>query len=83
MSTEIEKVQSLQRQVDLLMNEKKAFKENEKLFHALVETAVGDIGQDFFNNIVIKLSEWLNAECIIIGQLVEENKVEGFPMYLD
>ena len=83
MSTEIEIVQSLQRQVDLLMNEKKAFKENEKLFHALVETAVGDIGQDFFNNIVIKLSEWLNAECIIIGQLVEENKVEGFPMYLD
>jgi len=83
MTSEKEKFQTLQRQFNLIMDEKKAFEENEKLFQALVETAVGDIGQDFFNNIVIKLSEWLNAECIIIGQLVKENKVEGFPMYLD
>jgi signal transduction histidine kinase len=83
MSSEKELIYTLQSQVDILMKEKKAFEQNEKMFHALVETAVGDIGQDFFNNIVIKLSEWLSAECIIIGQLVEENKVEGFPMYLD
>jgi signal transduction histidine kinase len=83
MSSEKEIIQSLKNQVKVLKNEKKAYKDNEKMFQALVETAVGDIGQDFFNNIVIKLSEWLNAECVIIGQLVEENKVEGFPMYLD
>ena len=83
MHSELEKIKALQNQVNTLREEKEAFKDNEKLFHALVETAVGDIGQDFFNNIVVKLSEWLNAECIIIGQLVEPNKVEGFPMYLD
>jgi len=83
MKTEKEIIKTLQNQITIFEKEKKAFKDNEKIFQALVETAVGDIGQDFFNNIVIKLSEWLNAECIIIGQLVEENKVEGFPMYLD
>jgi signal transduction histidine kinase len=66
-----------------LKQELEAYRSNEKLFQALVETAVGDIGEDFFNNIVIKLSEWLNAECVIIGQLVSENLVEGFPAYLD
>ncbi|MFA9389004.1 MAG: sensor histidine kinase [Prolixibacteraceae bacterium] len=69
--------------MEILKKEKAAFESNEKMFHALVETAVGDIGQDFFNNIVIKLSEWLNAECVIIGQIVRDNVVEGFPMYLD
>jgi len=78
------------KEYDLLIKENqdlklclKAFENNNKLFHALVETAVGDIGQDFFNSIVRKLSEWLNAECVIIGQIVSENKVEGFPLYLD
>jgi len=83
MKIEKDIIQTLQNQIRILEKEKQAFEDNEKIFHALVETAVGDIGQDFFNKIVIRLSEWLNAECIIIGQLVEENKVEGFPMYLD
>lgn len=73
----------LKRENEFLKQELEAYRANEKLFRALVETAVGDIGEDFFNNIVIKLSEWLNAECVIIGQLVSENLVEGFPTYLD
>lgn len=73
----------LQDQINELTREREAFINKEKMFHALVETAVGDIGEDFFNNIVRKLSEWLNAECVIIGQLVRDNVVEGFPMYLD
>jgi signal transduction histidine kinase len=68
---------------EVLKKEIELYKQNEKMFQALVETAVGDIGEDFFNKIVIKLSEWLNAECVIIGQLIKENLVEGFPMYLD
>lgn len=60
-----------------------AYRSNEQMFHALVETAVGSIGEEFFRKIVVKLSEWLNAECIIVGQLVGENVVQGFPMYLD
>ena len=73
----------LQKQNETLKKELELFQKNEKMFHALVETAVGNIGEDFFNTIVEKLSEWLNAECVIIGQLIEENKVQGFPMYLD
>lgn len=83
MSSDEEKIQSLQRQIEVLKSERIAFEDNEKMFQALVETAVGDIGHDFFNNIVSKLSDWLHAECVIIGLLVEENKVEGFPTYLD
>jgi signal transduction histidine kinase len=83
MKTERETIQSIQDQIDVLKKENDAFKSNEKMFQALVETAVGDIGEEFFNNIVKKLSEWLNAECVIIGQMTDENVVEGFPMYLD
>ncbi|MFW5886434.1 MAG: sensor histidine kinase, partial [Bacteroidota bacterium] len=83
MKSEVETIQSLKNQIETFKKERQFFKNNEKLFQSLVETAVRDIGQDFFDNIVIKLSEWLNAECVIIGQLVDENTVEGFPMYLD
>ncbi|NQU86944.1 MAG: HAMP domain-containing histidine kinase [Mariniphaga sp.] len=83
MEIEMEINNGFRKENEELKKQVSAFESNEKMFHALVETAVGDIGQDFFNNIVIKLSEWLNAECVIIGQLVEENRVEGFPMYLD
>lgn len=68
---------------EALKKELELYKHNEKMFQALVETAVGDIGEDFFNKIVIKLSEWLNAECVIIGLLINDNLVEGFPTYLD
>jgi signal transduction histidine kinase len=73
----------LKKENSKLKKELEAFRKNEKMFHALVETAVGYIGEEFFNNIVEKLSEWLNAECVIIGQVVRENVVEGFPLYLD
>ena len=77
------RIKKLQEQNDILKKEKEAFENNEKMLHALVETAVGDIGQGFFNNIVIKLSEWLNTECVILGQIVGDNKIEAIPMYLD
>ena len=76
-------IELLSEENKVLKKELDDYRKNEELFQALIETAVGDIGEDFFNNIVKKLSEWLNAECVIIGQLVSENIVEGFPMYLD
>jgi signal transduction histidine kinase len=76
-------VEKLKEENEALRKELELFKKNEEMFQALVETAVGDIGKDFFNKIVIKLSEWLNAECVIIGQRIKENVVEGLPMYLD
>lgn len=57
--------------------------ENEKMLHTLVETAVGTIGQDFFDNIVIKLAEWLNVECVVLGQMFDDNRIYCLPMYLD
>ena len=62
---------------------KERAEESEKLLHELVETAVGDIGQDFFNNIVIKLSEWLGAEIVLIGQMIEPNRITALPLYSD
>jgi len=83
MNTEKEEILTLQKRIEILENEKIGFKNNEQMFHALVETAVGDIGQDFFNHIVIKLSAWLKAECVIIGKVLDGNRVEALPMYLD
>lgn len=77
------KINALETENATLQKELKRYKSNAQVFQALVGTAVGEIGEDFFNNIVIKLSEWLNAECVIIGQVIAENTVEGFPMYLD
>jgi signal transduction histidine kinase len=83
MEQEDKSILQLQKEIDLLQKENEAFLHNEKMFHALVESAVGDIGEAFFTNIVSRLSEWLNAECVIIGLKVADNRVEGFPMYLD
>lgn len=76
-------MESLQEEVSRLRKENETLKKNEKLFQALVASAVGNIGQDFFDNIVSSLSEWLNAECIIIGQTDKNNRVEALPMYMD
>jgi hypothetical protein len=67
MSMEEERLRVLIEENEALKKELVLFKDNEKMFHALVETAVGNIGKEFFTSIVIKLSEWLNAECVIMA----------------
>jgi signal transduction histidine kinase len=66
----------------LIINEE-IHKKYERLLHSLVEAAAGKIGQDFFDNIVIRLSQWLNAECVLIGQIVDYERVKAVPLYLD
>ncbi len=66
----------------LILNENKHLK-NEKLLHSLVEAAAGKIGQDFFDNIVLRLSKWLNADCVLIGQIVEKERIKAVPLFLD
>ncbi len=56
---------------------------NEKMLHSLVEAAAGKIGQDFFDNIVTKLAEWLNADCVLIGRMIEAERIHAVPLYLD
>lgn len=67
---------------ELLIAKDKA-ESSEQMLHTLVETAVGTIGQDFFDNMVINLSKWLDAECVVIGQMLEPNKINCLPLYLD
>ena len=57
--------------------------QNEKMLHSLVEAAAGKIGQDFFDNIVTNLAEWLNADCVLIGQMIEPERINALPLYLD
>ncbi len=68
---------------EALTLKEKAAQKNEALLHSLVEAAAGKIGQDFFDNIVIRLSEWLDAECVLIGKIVERERVQASPLYLD
>ncbi|MFC2138572.1 sensor histidine kinase, partial [Bacteroidota bacterium] len=56
---------------------------NEKMLHNLVEASVGKIGQDFFNNIVKRLAEWLNVDCVLIGQIEGVERINAVPLYLD
>jgi signal transduction histidine kinase len=77
------KKESYQLQKKELLLAKEKAEESEQMLHTLVETAVGTIGQDFFDNIVIKLSKWLNVDCVIIGQMLEPNRIHCLPLYLD
>lgn len=89
-----EKINDLETQVKLITDEyeqykrdsdiqKTAMEKNEKLLHSVVEAAAGKIGQDFFDNIVINLSEWLGAECVLIGRMTEDERIEAVPLLLD
>jgi len=68
---------------DKIRTNEKADQRSEKLMHSLVEAAAGKIGQDFFDNIVLRLSEWLGAECVLIGRMVENSRIKAVPLYLD
>jgi PAS domain S-box-containing protein len=49
----------------------------------LVASLVGRTGQDFFDNLVVQLAQWLNVECVILGELVAEDRVCKLAMVLD
>ncbi len=68
---------------DKIRTNEKADQRSEKLMHSLVEAAAGKTGQDFFDNIVLRLSEWLGAECVLIGRMVENERIKAVPLYLD
>ncbi len=58
-------------------------KRAEEMLQTLAETTAGTIGQDFFDRIVFRLCEWLDVDCAIIGQIVEDNRVKALSMQLD
>jgi PAS domain S-box-containing protein len=58
-------------------------KETEAAFHILVRAAAANIGEAFFHETVRSLSAWLGAECVIIGELEDGNRVRALAMQLD
>lgn len=58
-------------------------KNDEAAFQTLLEAMVGNMGQEFFDKIVNSLCEWLDVDCAIIGELVDESNVEALSMVMD
>ena len=58
-------------------------KQTEAAFTTLVGTAAANIGAAFFRETVRSLSAWLGVECVIIGELVNGNRVRALAMQLD
>lgn len=58
-------------------------KQTETAFRALVGTAAANVGAAFFHETVRSLSAWLGAECVIIGELEDGNRVRALAMQLD
>lgn len=77
------KITELQNQIKSLEQNVKTLESNQFIFETLLKSSVESVGQDFFEKITISLSKWLNAECVIIGQIIDNNKVKVSPMYLD
>ncbi len=58
-------------------------KRTEAVFHTLAGTAVSNVGTSFFQEMVDSLRKLLDADCVIIGKLLEDNRVHALGMQLD
>ena len=58
-------------------------KRTEAAFRALVGTAAVTIGAAFFHETVRSLGAWLGVECVIVGEIVDGNRVQALAMQLD
>ena len=60
-------------------------KQAEEAFQTLIKSTVGSTGQEFFDKTVANLEEWLGADCVIIGEIVDKEKknVRALAMILD
>ncbi len=58
-------------------------KQSEEAIQTLVASIVDQTGQGFFDNLVIQLARWLNVECVILGELVDVDKINTLAMVLD
>ena len=58
-------------------------KEAEAAFQTLFASLTQNIGTEFFHETVRSLSAWLGAECVIVGELLDGNRVRALAMQLD
>ena len=57
--------------------------QNERDIQALMESSVGILGQELFDTVAVKLCEWLDCDCAIIGEIVNGDTVKALSMVLD
>lgn len=57
-------------------------KHAEAAFQVLLEGAVSQIGEEFFENIVYSMATWLHADCVILGE-IDGHKIKANTMVLD
>ncbi|MDQ6987433.1 MAG: PAS domain S-box protein, partial [Mariprofundaceae bacterium] len=63
------------------ISERKQF---EEAFQTIIKSIVISTGQGFFDVVASSLCEWLNADCAIISEIIEnEGRVEALSMQLD
>jgi PAS domain S-box-containing protein len=55
----------------------------EEAFQTIVESTMGTIGQEFFDKIVDNLCKWLRAECAILAEIVDGDKIKAISMLVD
>ncbi len=58
-------------------------KRGEDAMSALVESTVGGVGQEFFDSTVRALAQWLGADCVVIGEAVENNNINAISMIMN
>jgi PAS domain S-box-containing protein len=83
MMSDKEQIEELKRQNSTLKQQLKACGDNQNICNAVLRSSVENVGKDFFNTITVKLAEWLKIECVIIGKIIDDNKIVTSPMYLD
>lgn len=59
------------------------YKQAEVAIQTLVKSTVGTTGQDFFDNVVKSVCEWLGSDCAFIGKINDMNTVTTLSMQLD
>jgi len=58
-------------------------KKAEEALQTLVTGTMGGTWQEFFNNMVESLANWLKADCVLIGELADGGNVEALAMIMD
>jgi len=58
-------------------------KKTEAAFHTIAGTAVANVGAAFYQETTSSLSALLEADCVIVGKLVDGNRIRTLGMQLD
>ena len=58
-------------------------KQADEAIQAIIESAVGAVGNDYFDKIVGKMCEWLNCECAVVSEMRDGLTARILSMQLD